>query len=172
MLNLARGQTLPGTVSVQKVVDEVLAVLARDPQKDGISLRVQIQPGLMVEADQIQLEHVLLNLLINARQAMLGKGGSLTIKASLCETGNEMRISIADTGPGIPEKLLPKIFQPFFTTKGTVRKGEVRGTGLGLAICKEIVEHHQGRIDVQSEIGKGTTFTVHLPSAQAAATAA
>jgi signal transduction histidine kinase len=69
-----------------------------------------------------------------------------------------------DTGPGIPEKVIPKIFDPFFTTKGTTKKGETKGTGLGLAICKEIIDAHGGRIDVQSEMGKGTTFSVYLPA--------
>ena len=163
MLGLARGQSVFGEVSVQHLIDEVLMVLARDPQKDGIALRVQVQPDLLVHGDPVQLEQILLNLLINARQAMLGKGGSLTVRAAKVEESNEVRIQVIDTGPGIPEKLLPKIFQPFFTTKGTARQGESRGTGLGLAICKEIVEHHKGRIDVQSEMGRGTTFTIYLP---------
>jgi signal transduction histidine kinase len=124
---------------------------------------VQVQPELIVNADPVQLEQVLLNLLINARQAMLGRGGSITIKAQETDAG-EVRIQVIDTGPGIPEKLIPKIFQPFFTTKGTAQKGEAKGTGLGLAICKEIVEHHQGRIEVQSEVGKGTAFSVYLPA--------
>jgi two-component system NtrC family sensor kinase len=163
MLSLARGESVFGEVSVQKIVDEVLMVLARDPQKDGIALRLQVQPDLHVFGDEVQLEQVLLNLLINARQAMLGKGGSLTVKAMKSETAEEVRIQVIDTGPGISEKLLPKIFQPFFTTKGTAKQGESKGTGLGLAICKEIIEHHKGRIDVQSEVGRGTTFTICLP---------
>lgn len=162
MLALARGESIPGKIQVQRLVDEVLLVLARDPQKDGIALRVQIQPDLTVQGDPIQLEQVLLNLLINARYAMLGRGGALTIKATGDE--EEVKIQVIDTGCGIPEKLLPKIFQPFFTTKGTAKPGESRGTGLGLAICKEIIEHHKGRIEVQSEFGKGTTFTIHLPA--------
>lgn len=167
MLSLARGESTFGQVSVQKVVDEVLMVLARDPQKDGIALRVQVQPDLLIDGDEVQIEQVLLNLLINARQAMLGKGGSLWVKAARSDdNAGEMRLQVIDTGPGIPEKLLPKIFQPFFTTKGTTKKGEARGTGLGLAICKEIIEHHDGRIEVQSEVGKGTTFTIYLPLAR------
>jgi signal transduction histidine kinase len=164
MLGLARGESFFADVEVQKLVDEVLLVLARDPQKDGIALRVQVQPGIKVHGDPVQLEQVLLNLLINARHAMLGKGGALTIKASSSDDANELKIQVIDTGPGIPEKLLGKIFQPFFTTKGTAQRGEAKGTGLGLAICKEIVEHHKGRIEVQSEVGKGTTFSIHLPA--------
>jgi signal transduction histidine kinase len=165
MLSLARGESTFGQVSVQRLVDEVLMVLARDPQKDGIALRVQVPPELYVDGDEVQLEQVLLNLLINARQAMLGKGGSLWVKAARGDNANELRIQVIDTGPGIPEKLLPKIFQPFFTTKGTTKKGEAKGTGLGLAICKEIIEHHSGRIEVQSEVGKGTRFSIYLPAA-------
>ena len=162
MLSLARGESTFGEVSVQKLVDEVLQVMAREPQKDGIALRVQVQPDLCVEGDVVQLEQVLLNLLINARQAMLGKGGSLTIKAAA--EGQQVKIQVIDTGSGIPQKLLEKIFEPFFTTKDGTVKGEAKGTGLGLAICREIVEHHKGRIEVSSEVGKGTTFTLWLPA--------
>jgi two-component system NtrC family sensor kinase len=170
MLGLARGESNFCDVPVQQLVDEVLLVMARDPQKDGLALRVQVQPGLLVYGDPVQLEQVLLNLLINARHAMLGRGGSLTIKAmpldapDAAEGVQEIRLQVIDTGPGIPEKLIGKIFQPFFTTKGTAKKGEAKGTGLGLAICKEIVEHHKGRIEVESAVGKGTTFNIYLPA--------
>ena len=164
MLSLARGESTPAVVTVQTLVDETLLVMARDPQKDGLALRVQVQPNLTVTGDPVQLEQVLLNLLINARQAMAGRPGSLTIKAAQSDSDPaQAKIQIIDTGPGIPEKLLPKIFQPFFTTKGTSKKGEPKGTGLGLAICREIIEHHKGRIEVDSAVGKGTTFTLHLP---------
>ena len=163
MLGLARGESTFQDVGIQKLVDEVLLVMARDPQKDGLALRVQIAPGLTVHADPVQLEQVLLNLLINARHAMAARGGSLTIKAVAVEAHREIRLQVIDTGPGIPEKLMPKIFQPFFTTKGTAKRGEAKGTGLGLSICKEIVEHHKGRIEVESIVGKGTTFTIYLP---------
>ncbi len=169
MLGLARGESSFETVGVQRLVDETLLVLARDPQKDGIALRVQVQPELTAFADAVQLEQVLLNLLINARQAMLGKGGSITIKAHRVEpatAGDDacIRIQVIDTGPGIPPRVLPRIFQPFFTTKSAPPRGESRGTGLGLAICKQIIEHHRGRIDVESTVGRGTTFTITLPA--------
>ena len=173
MLGLARGESSFGRVEVRRLIEEALAVLARDPQKDGIALRVQVQPELAVSGDAVQLEQVLLNLLINARQALLGRGGGITIKASAissadagAETAGEALIQVIDTGPGIPEKHLPRIFEPFFTTKKAVTRGETRGTGLGLAICKEIVEHHHGRIQVQSEVGRGTTFNIYLPIGQ------
>jgi len=166
MLGLARGESEQSIVDVQSLIDETLLVLARDPQKDGIALRVQVQPGLKVEGDAVQLEQVLLNLLINARQAMLGRvtgaAGSITIKALGTDDGH-VRINITDTGPGIAENNMVKIFEPFFTTKGTTQNGEPRGTGLGLAICRQIIDHHRGRIEVSSEVGRGTTFTLVLP---------
>ncbi|HEX8911620.1 MAG TPA: ATP-binding protein [Humisphaera sp.] len=178
MLALARGESSFGPVPVQGLVDEALSVLARDPQKDGIAMRVSVEPGLTAVGDPVQLEQVLLNLLINARQALLGAGtggratggGTITVRATAVEAADagdvrELRVQVSDNGPGIPERLLAKIFQPFFTTKGTARKGEPKGTGLGLAICREIVEHHKGRIAVESAVGKGTTFTLHLPMA-------
>jgi signal transduction histidine kinase len=166
LLGLARGQPALGPVRVQDLIDQTIMAMARDPQKDGIALRVQVEAGLAVQGDAVQIEQVLLNLLINARQAMLGRGGALTIKAARDEENNLARVQIIDTGCGIPEKVMDKIFQPFFTTKGTVRSGEMRGTGLGLAICKEIVERHGGRIDVASQPGRGTTFTLLLPLAK------
>jgi signal transduction histidine kinase len=167
LLALARGESTAERVSVARLVEETLLVLARDPQKDGIALRVHVQPELVVDADAVQLEQVLLNLLINARQAMYGtRGGSITIRAHQEPDSAELRLQVIDTGPGIPERVLPRIFEPFFTTKGNVKKGETKGTGLGLAICKEIIEHHGGRIEVQSEVGKGTTFSLYLPAAR------
>src|SRR5688500_12852604 len=164
MLGLARGESQFGEVSVQRRVDETLMVLARDLHKVGIALRVQVQPGLQVFGDPVQLEQVLLNLLINARHAMLGRGGSITVKATRVDPTDDVKIQVIDTGPGIPDKLLGRIFEPFFTTKGTAKKGEAKGTGLGLTICKDIIEHHRGHITVQSEVGKGTSFTLILPA--------
>ncbi|HQY87792.1 MAG TPA: ATP-binding protein, partial [Tepidisphaeraceae bacterium] len=169
LLGLVRGQSDHGRVSVQKIVDEALSVLSRDPTRDGIALRVQVRPGLEVRGDSIQLEQVLLNLLINARQAMLAegqpRGGSITIRADEDEDSS-IKISIADTGPGIAPEHVEKVFEPFFTTKTNPKMGEPKGTGLGLHICKQIVEQHDGRIEVESQVGRGTTFTIRLGKQQ------
>ncbi|MFT3786359.1 MAG: ATP-binding protein [Tepidisphaeraceae bacterium] len=170
MLSLVRGEGEDQAVAVQELVEETLSVLARDPRKDGIALRVQVQPSLAVKGDPVQLEQVLLNLLINARQALLAdsatgiRGKSITIKADRVESG-EIRISVIDTGPGIAERNLARIFDPFFTTKTNPKRGEHRGSGLGLHICKQIIERHQGRISVESAPGRGTTFAILLPAA-------
>jgi signal transduction histidine kinase len=169
MLSLVRGERENRTIKIQSLIDEALAVLARDPSKDGIALRVKVEPDLEVRGDPVQLEQVLLNLLINARQAMMmsdrGRGtGSITIKADHTDEG-QVRINITDTGPGIDAKNVAKVFEPFFTTKTTAKSGEPRGTGLGLHICKQIVEGHGGTIEVESELGKGATFGLLLPAA-------
>jgi signal transduction histidine kinase len=118
------------------------------------------------------MQQVLLNLILNGLQAMKD-GGLLTIKAKEQEENKIFCIQVQDTGKGIPEQDLPKIFDPFFTSKdvsvrsqsGPSSYGIVdqQGTGLGLSICHGIVEQHGGRIEVQSTVGEGTTFSVCLP---------
>ena len=111
-----------------------------------------------VSVDPNLLHQALLNILVNARQAM-PNGGRLTIETRILGgNGRPVQIRIADTGIGIPADQLLRIFQPFFTTKA-------QGTGLGLAITARVVEEHGGRITVESAVGKGTTFTIALPTA-------
>ncbi|MEK6786855.1 MAG: PAS domain S-box protein [Nitrospirota bacterium] len=110
-------------------------------------------PSVMV--DRHMIEQVLMNLILNAVQAMRN-GGVLTIRTSVAE--GICRVEVSDTGSGIPASVLPRIFDPFFTTKG-----EGEGTGLGLSVNLGIVERHGGKILVESEVGKGTTFTLCLP---------
>lgn len=99
-----------------------------------------------------------MNLIVNAEQAMLGanKEGKLKVKTE--EAGSNVRISIADDGPGISPENMKKLFSPFFTTKDVGK-----GTGLGLSICHGIVTEHGGRIYAESELGKGTNFILELP---------
>ena len=98
-----------------------------------------------------------MNIIINAADAMDGKG-ELSIKSCLSEDKKFANVSFADTGPGIPPENLKRIFEPFFTTKETSH-----GVGLGLSISQRIIEDHHGKIEVTSELGKGTIFTVKLP---------
>ena len=109
-----------------------------------------------IRANEIQLSQLLLNLILNGFQAMEASGGILTVSTSFDE-GN-IQLVVADTGCGIPKDLQNKIFEPFFTTKEAGK-----GTGLGLAIAAQVVEDHKGKIRVESDAGKGTTFTVRLP---------
>ena len=110
-----------------------------------------------VDHDPNQINQVLLNLLLNAIQSMDKPG---TIRVSLEQVDEDaVRIVVADEGKGIPPETLPNIFRPFFTTKG-------HGTGLGLSLARRIVESHGGQIDVASQVGKGTQFTIQLPIAR------
>jgi signal transduction histidine kinase len=128
----------------------------------------RLEPDLpRIQADSPQLEQVLVNLYLNAIDAM-PDGGKLMVEAKILEPdgGTSMAvITVADTGFGIAETDLPKIFQPFFTAK------KRRGMGLGLPICQRIVKNHGGRIEVESDQGKGTTFKIYLPSEQIGSTA-
>jgi len=109
-------------------------------------------PPLALDRDMFK--QALLNLMLNAEQALTG-GGSITVQAIL-EPGH-VCLSLIDTGHGMPPDVLAKVFEPFFSTKST-------GSGLGLATTRKIVEAHHGAIDVQSEVGKGTKFTIRLPA--------
>jgi len=126
----------------------------------GIEMVKRLQPDLpLLRLDPNLLQQALLNILINARQAM-PNGGQLTISTRRCPSltgkGETVEVAISDTGAGILEEHRSRIFQLFFTTKA-------RGTGLGLAIAARIVEQHGGRIAVESEVGKGTTFRIVFP---------
>jgi signal transduction histidine kinase len=120
----------------------------------GIEIALRKDPSLPeVEHDSDQIHQVLLNLLLNAQQAIDAKG---KIEVTVERKGSSAAIEVKDNGRGISPEALPNIFRPFYTTKGD-------GTGLGLSLARRIVEDHQGRIDVTSTAGKGTTFTVVLP---------
>lgn len=141
---------------INAVVDRVLVLTTHAFLANNIKLVKDLQsdlPPLMI--DRHMIEQVLMNLILNAVQATKG-GGVITIRTR--ETEGACAVDVEDTGCGIPANILPRIFDPFFTTKGT---GE--GTGLGLSVSLGIVERHGGQIHVDSEVGKGTVFTVSLP---------
>jgi len=141
---------------INHVVDQVLVLTTHLFSPNRIRLETVLGPGLPnVMVDRHMIEQVLMNLILNAVQAMKD-GGGLTIRTSVVE--GVCLIEVCDTGSGIPPAVLPRIFDPFFTTKS-----EGEGTGLGLSVSLGIVERHGGKILVDSEVGKGTTFTLCLP---------
>jgi len=113
-----------------------------------------------VYGDIQQLNHIFMNVILNAADAMEGNG-KLTLKSYQSLHGDAIIIEISDTGPGIPQNILPHIFEPFFTTKE-----EGKGTGLGLSLVYSMVDNHRGRIYAKSRIGEGTTFVIELPAAK------
>jgi len=131
-----------------------------------IQLNKNLRPGLpTIQADANQIQQVLVNLLLNANDSMGEEGGSIDVTTNFAETSaapaqeKAIEIDVRDTGCGIAAENLQKIFDPFFSTKGP------KGTGLGLAVAWGIVEKHNGKIEVESEVGKGTTFRIILPLA-------
>ncbi len=136
--------------NLNKVIETSLAAV-NIPENIKIKRKFAKEP--IATVDMEQLERVFLNLMKNAVQAM-PEGGKLSIETS--ETRDHIKIAFTDTGVGIPEENMGKLFQPLFTTKA-------KGIGMGLAICKKIVEQHEGTIEAKSKVGKGTTFTIELP---------
>ncbi len=151
-----------GKVNLAELIEDCFLAIARDMSKDNITVNNQVDKNLTVTAVKGQLHQVILNLLINARQAMLERGGTLTIEAGF-KSENWLEIKITDTGCGIPPENLMKIFDPFFTTKKNGSDSDKQGTGLGLLVCANIIESHGGTITATSEPGQGSTFTITLP---------
>jgi signal transduction histidine kinase len=146
-------------VNINDVIDRTLYLTARPAKEQNVDVIKELDsslPKAMADADQ--LEQVFTNLVLNAIQAMV-EGGRLIIRTSTDE--NQVRIEFEDTGCGISPENMSKLFTPFFTTKA---KGH--GVGLGLAVSYVIIQQHSGTIEVQSEVGKGTMFTVCVPMEQ------
>jgi signal transduction histidine kinase len=144
------------------VIDEAIGCLARDPKKDGIEVIVDC-PDLRVAMSPLNLQQVLLNLFLNAKQAMRRKGGELRV--SVRAEAGLVKITVADTGPGIPEQVMARLFEPFVTHRPTTDAGERKGTGLGLCICRDLVRAAGGAIEVASDPGRGASFELTLPKA-------
>ncbi len=153
---------------LNRLVEEVLFLTAKDLQKHRISVEVKAEGRPHARVNPAQVQQVLLNLVINARQAM-AEGGQLTVTVGLDTTGRWAEVRVSDTGSGIPPEALPHIFEPFFTTKTGPDATGMGGTGLGLPVCRDIVESHRGRLRVESRPGQGASFTLRLPACPAAA---
>jgi len=146
--------------NVNFVIHHVLSMVENQLKLKNIECKREFAQGLpKILADKHQLEQVFLNIVLNAEHAM-EEGGTLTVTTALSSAKDKVIIKFADTGKGIPKESLPHIFEPFFTTK---EEGE--GTGLGLSMSYGIITSHKGTIDVESTVGKGTTFTITLPVA-------
>lgn len=150
-------------VNLASLVEDVFACLCRDFAKDGIQIKKLIGDNLTVSVVPVKLQQVIMNLVLNAREALLSTGGGiLTISGE--DYDGFVKIQVSDSGCGMDKKIITQIFEPFFTTKAANSEGSCRsGSGLGLAFCKECIESHGGTISVESEPGAGSTFTITLP---------
>jgi signal transduction histidine kinase len=172
VLGMARNRSADfAPVELAPLVEETMVLLEREMQKYRVAVRREYSPAPAVRAVGNQIQQVLLNLATNARQAMPG-GGELTLRIAHDEAAGLVDLTVRDSGGGIPREKLPKIFDRYYTTKSGPDATGKGGTGVGLSTCRDIVEAHQGRIRVESTVGRGTAFTVRLPVwREAAATA-
>jgi two-component system NtrC family sensor kinase len=156
LLSFARERAIqPKPMDPRTAIEEALSLLASEARTHGLEIERDLQAVPDVLADAGQLRQAFLNIAINACDAM---GASGRLRVTTRASDDAVEIAFADTGPGIPPERLPHIFDPFFTTKE-------KGTGLGLSVVYGIVDRHGGVVDVKSEVGSGTTFTIRLPIA-------
>lgn len=151
-------------LNLASLIEDTLVLIERELRKYRISIAKEIDEVPATLGRGNELQQVILNLLINARQA-LPNGGEVLIKLTGDAESKVNELTIRDNGCGIPAEKLPQIFEPFFTTKSGPDESGKGGTGLGLAACRDIIEAHNGRIRVASTEGKGTAFTLKLPVA-------
>jgi len=145
------------TVQINDLIMEVVDLLSQKSRYANVEVQVQFQPDLpTIQASVTEMQQVLMNIFHNAVDAMEKSGGKIVITTRAEDSYGI--ISIADTGPGIPASNLGRLFDPFFTTKPVGK-----GTGLGLSICYGIIHKMGGRIEVESQVGRGTTFHIMLP---------
>ncbi len=156
-----RRETAMEVADITDAVENPLQLLERDLQKSNVEIVRKFYEVPPVLCDIGQLSQVCLNLITNARDAMLPDGGTLTVVVKQDE--DEAVMAFSDTGSGVPSYVMENLFQPFVTTKGPLGGGEMVGSGLGLSVSYGIVKSHGGTIDVETRPGRGSTFTVRLP---------
>jgi len=164
VLGMARNRSQDfAPTDLTMLVEETLVLLEREMQKYRVAVRKEFADAPPVRAVGNQIQQVLLNLMTNARQAM-PSGGEILLRLSHDTATGLVDLTVRDSGSGIPREHLPKIFDRYFTTKNGPDASGKGGSGVGLSACRDIVEAHQGRIRVESTVGKGTAFTVRLPA--------
>ena len=161
LLDYARpGPLRLSRISLERLVDDTFSFLRHQPMFRAIELHKDFSPNLpMIAADSNQISQVLMNLLLNAAQAM-PQGGTITLSVEKAKFEDRIEVKVTDTGCGIPTDILPRVFEPFFTTK----RGQ--GTGLGLSISQAFVRNHHGEMEVESAPNRGTTVRFNLPLRQ------
>ncbi len=171
MLGFARSKSdARKPTDIVTLVGEVLVLVEKDLLKHRVKLETRFRGRPQAAVCATQIQQIILNLIINARQAM-PQGGHLRVDVRENVDAGMVEILVADTGTGIPADKLRNIFDPYYTTKDGPDDTGKGGTGLGLSICREIIEAHHGRIRVESLVGRGTTFTVKLPTTPVATAA-
>lgn len=152
-------QSKKSILDVREEIERTIDLIHYDPRKHHIAVVREFASNVPpVRADRQQLQQLFLNLFINAKDAM-PQGGRLTVRVETSLALKQIIIEVADTGVGIPHEILPRVLEPFFTTKP-----EGKGAGLGLAICRRIVQEHHGTLNITSEVGTGTTVRIMLPA--------
>lgn len=148
--------------NLKQVIEDTVLLLEREFHKYRVGLELHLDEVPEIMAQGNELQRVLINMLVNARQAT-PEGGWVRISLRDYPQTNEVALGIRDSGSGISPELLPRIFEPYFSTKSGPDATGRGGTGVGLACCKKIIDAHRGRIRVESTVGKGTAFTIRLP---------
>jgi len=164
LLGLAdAGEDAPRVCSVNAAVREAIDAVARPFDKDSIDLRVEVPADLRVRARPMLLEQLLLNLLLNAREAMKERGGSLTIGAR--REGDDVVIDVGDRGIGISQQRLDEVVNPFLAADPSAQPGDWHSVGMGLNVCRTITHQHGARIQASADAGGGCTFQIRWPAA-------
>jgi PAS domain S-box-containing protein len=166
LLNFSRtSATEFSAIDLNKIITETLTLLEHQLKTSGVKVQTDLYPGLpLIHGNSGKLQQVFLNLFLNAKDAMAGKGGTLHISTA---NGDSVQVNISDSGAGIEPEHINKIYDPFFTTKNVPREGQSRGTGLGLSVTYGIIQEHAGKIRVDSQPGQGTTFHLEFPMRKA-----
>jgi signal transduction histidine kinase len=165
VLGIARHRAEAFTpVDMPKLIEDALVLMEREMNKYRVTVETRFDTAPEALCRPSQIQQVLLNLLTNARQAM-PNGGRIAIRVAHDLESNTVDLIVRDNGRGIPEDVLPRIFDRYFSTKSGPDATGKGGAGLGLSACRDIIEEHHGRVRVESTVGKGTAFTIKLPAA-------